>query len=172
MGSVNDMATATRPRGYLTGRAVLVWLVAFFGVVIAVNVLMAKLAIDTMPGTAAASSYEAGNAYNAEISAARDQSARRWQVRGHVERGAGGRTSIEVEAHDAAGEPLDGLAFSATLERPADAPADRRVILREYASGRYRGDATDVAPGQWDLVLQASRGASRMFASHNRIILN
>ena len=35
----------------LTGRAVLAMLVAFFGVVIGVNVTMAKLAISTLPGT-------------------------------------------------------------------------------------------------------------------------
>ena len=40
-----------QPRRPLSGRTVLIWLAAFFGVVIGVNVLMAKLAIDTMPGT-------------------------------------------------------------------------------------------------------------------------
>lgn len=168
--ALTDGPAAARPRGYLTGRAVLVWLLAFFGVVIAVNVLMAKLAIDTMPGTAA-SSYEAGNAYNADILAARDQAARAWRVHGHVERDADGRTSVEVDAHDAAGLPLDGLAFSGALERPAEGHADRGFTLLEYGGGRYRGQAIDVPPGQWDLVLQADRGAVRMFASRNRITL-
>lgn len=155
----------------LTGRAVLVWLLAFFGVVIAVNGLMAKLAIDTMPGTATASSYEAGSVYNAEIAAARNQAARQWQVLGHVERSPDGRAFVEVEARDGEGRPVNGLAFSAALERPIDGRADRSLTLVERGGGRYRGEAAELAPGQWELVLEADRGAERMFMSRNRIVL-
>ena len=45
----------------LTGRKVLFMLVAFFGVVIAVNVIMAKLAIQTLPGTEVDSAYTCPN---------------------------------------------------------------------------------------------------------------
>ena len=43
----------------LTGRKVLLMLVAFFGVVIGVNVIMMKLAIQTLPGTEVDSAYSA-----------------------------------------------------------------------------------------------------------------
>jgi len=155
----------------LTGRAVLTILLVFFGVVIAVNVLMAKLAIDTMPGTEVDSSYQAGNAYNAEISSARDQDARRWRVQGHVERHVDGRAVIEIEARDGGGQPVSGLVFSAQLERPPDGRADRKLALVDSGGGIYRGEAADLAPGQWDLVLEAQSGPQRLFLSKNRVVL-
>lgn len=162
---------AAQQRRPLSGRTVLVWLVAFFGVVVAVNALMAKLAIDTMPGTDVDSAYQAGNAYNAQISAARDQDARRWLVQGHIERHADGRSVIEVKAQDRDGQPLKNLRFSAQLERPIDRRADRRLALMEGEAGIYSGQTVEVASGQWDLVLEAERGSRRVFLSRNRVLL-
>jgi len=155
----------------LTGRAVLLCVLAFFGVIVGVNLLMMKLAIDTMPGLEVDSSYRAGNAYNAEIAAARGQSAREWQVAGHLRRDADGRAFLEVQARDRGGAPLTGLGFSAHLERPIDKRADRSVVLREQGVGIYRGEAENLAPGQWDLVLEAERGSERLFLSKNRVEL-
>src|SRR5215217_7260570 len=107
-----DVAPSTQP---LTGRTVLFCLLAFFGVVIGVNLVMMKLAIDTLPGTEVDSAYKASLAYNAQIHAAQDQDARRWLVVGHVDRGAGGEALVEVDARDSAGVPLTGLSFSAQL---------------------------------------------------------
>ena len=53
------MKTAPDTPKPLTGRKVLFLLVAFFGVVIAVNLVMMKLAIQTLPGTEVDSAYSA-----------------------------------------------------------------------------------------------------------------
>ena len=74
----------------LTGRMVLFSLLTFFGVVIGVNVIMMRLAIQTLPGTDVDSAYSASLAYEKEISAARDQNARNWKVDAHVERSGQG----------------------------------------------------------------------------------
>ena len=155
----------------LTGRAVLIWLLSFFGVVIAVNALMAKLAIDTMPGTQVDSSYQEGNQYNAEIAAARSQEARHWQVQGHVTRGSDRRAWVEIVARDEEGHALSGLSLAAQLERPTDKRDDHDLALIERDPGTYRGEVIDLAPGQWDLVLAATRGGERLFLSRNRVIL-
>lgn len=155
----------------LSGRAVLAWLVGFFGVVIGVNMVMMKLAIDTLPGLDVDSAYRASLAYNAEIQAARDQAARRWSVTGHLERNGDGAAAVNVEARDAESIPLTGLAFSARLLRPTDKRADRVVALSEREPGRYRGHIPDVGLGQWDLVIEADRGSERLFLSRNRVIL-
>ena len=84
----------------LTGGKVLFMLVAFFGVVFAVNFLMAKLAIDTLPGTEVDSAYSASLAYEKEIAAAHDQDARNWKVDAHIERGPDGSATVRVEARD------------------------------------------------------------------------
>ena len=155
----------------LTNRTVFLWLAAFFGVVFAVNGVMMKLAIDTLPGTEVDSAYRASLAYNSEISAAHDQDARGWRVAGHLERDPDGHASVKFEARDGNGAPVTGIAFSARLERPTDKRADRLIVLVENASGVYRGEAYDVASGQWDLVLVGVRGADRLFRSKNRVVL-
>ncbi|SRR6266498_1554921 len=163
-----DAIASTRP---LTGRTVLFCLLAFFGVVIGVNMVMMKLAIDTLSGTEVDSAYKASLAYNAEIRAAHDQAARGWTVVGHVERDAEGQAAVKVEARDAGNVPLTGLTFSARLARPTDKRADRVAALDEREAGIYRGQLLDVAPGQWDLVIEADRGGERRFLARNRVIL-
>jgi len=154
----------------LTGRAVLVWLLGFFGVIIAVNAVMMKLAIDTLPGTEVDSSYQAGLHYNVDIEAARRQVERRWQVTGHIERDQDGHTVLSIEARNREGAPLSGLTVKARLMRPADGRSDRLVALTEGESGIYRGSVEAVELGQWDMLIEADRDAQQLFRSHNRVM--
>jgi nitrogen fixation protein FixH len=163
------MATAPKP---LTGTKVFLMLVAFFGVVVGVNVTMAKLAIATLSGTDVDSPYAAGLSYDREISAAQDQAARKWQVNAHIERRADGGATLQVEARDASGRPMTGLKFGGRLERPTDKRADQAVEFAEAGIGVYRGNAASIAPGQWDLVIEGEARGERVFMSRNRVILD
>src|SRR5262249_43626711 len=98
--SMRNPSHAPRP---LTGRMVLFYLLAFFGTVIGVNMLMMKFAIDTLPGTEVDSAYRASLAYESEIAAARDQNRRNWKVDAHVERRADGAATVRLDARDANG---------------------------------------------------------------------
>jgi len=151
---------------------VLAMLIAFFGIVIGVNVTMAKLAIKTLPGTDVDSAYTASLGYEKEILAARDQSARNWKVDAHIERLAGGAALLQVEARDRDGRPVTGLKFQGRFERPTDKRADLAIALAEVGIGIYRGRLDAVAPGQWDLVLEGDNASGRMFLSKNRVLLN
>jgi nitrogen fixation protein FixH len=155
----------------LTGRKVLLMLVAFFGVVIGVNVIMMRLAIQTLPGTEVDSAYSASLAYESEIAAAHDQNARNWKVDARIGRDSGGAT-LQVEARDKNGTPMPGLKFQGRFERPTDRRADKSVALAEVGIGVYRGNAAGIAPGQWDLVLEGEAAGQRMFLSRNRVLLN
>jgi len=156
----------------LTGFKVLLMLLAFFGVVIGVNVIMMQLAIKTLPGTEVDSAYSASLGYEKEIAAARDQEARHWQVDAHVERAVDGAAVLRVEARDKDGKPVTGLKFQGRFERPADKRADLSVALAEIGIGVYRGRSENIAPGQWDLVLEGDGATGRMFLSKNRVVLN
>src|SRR5436305_2810706 len=100
----------------LTGRKVLAMMIAFFGVVIGVNLIMMRFAIQTLPGTEVDSAYSASLAYEKEITAARDQNARKWKVDAHVERGREGAATLEIEARDSDGQPVSGLIFQGRFE--------------------------------------------------------
>ena len=156
----------------ITGRFVLITVVAFFAVVITVNVVMMRLAIATLPGTEVDSAYSASLAYQGEIAAAHRQDNRNWKVDAHIERAGDGSARLNVQAHDGSGVVLSGLSVSATLERPTDRRADQVFVVEENSGGGYRGSAQGVAAGQWDLVIGADRGGERLFLSRNRIVLN
>ncbi len=156
----------------LTGGKVLAMLVAFFGVVFGVNMTMMQLAIKTMPGTEVDSAYTASLAYEKEIAIAHDQNARNWKVDAHVERGPDGGATLRVEARDNDGKPMSGLKFQGRFERPTDRRADQPVEMAEMGIGIYRGNAPDIAAGQWDLVIEGVAAGKRMFLSKNRVVLN
>ncbi len=164
-----NQTLAPRP---LTGRMVLVMLIAFFGIVIGVNLVMMRLAIQTLPGTEVDSAYGASLAYEKEIATAREQAERNWKVDAHVERSGQGSATLQVEARDSTGRPVTGLTFEGRFERPTDRRADLPVTLTEVGIGIYRGNAPDIAPGQWDLVLEGVSRGQRMFLSKNRVVLN
>jgi nitrogen fixation protein FixH len=164
----NNAQPSARP---LTGRTVLLALLAFFGVVIGVNSVMIALAIGTMPGLENEKPYQAGVAWNAEIEAARAQAGRRWTVASHVTRNAQGRATLAVDAHDAEGAPVAGLTVAARLMRPADQRSDHTILLGERAPGTYEGETTGVAVGAWDVEIEAARASERLFRSRNRIVL-
>ena len=156
----------------VTGRMVFAMMVAFFATVIGVNLVMVRLAIQTLPGTEVDSAYSASLAYEKEIATARAQSARNWKVDAHVERSGQGGATLRVEARDREGRPMSGMAFKGRFERPTDRRADRLVALAEVSAGIYRGNADAIAAGQWDLVLEGELDGERLFLSKNRVVLN
>ena len=166
---MSEQSVSPKP---LTGRTVFFLLVAFFGVVIGVNLVMMRFAIKTLPGTEVESAYSASLAYEKEIAAAREQNLRNWRIDAHVQRGPDGGAMLQVEARDTNGWPISGLAFQGRFERPTDRRADQVVALVETGIGVYLGNAPLIAPGQWDLILQVDAAARRMFLSRNRVLLN
>jgi nitrogen fixation protein FixH len=150
----------------------LIAVVSFFAVVISVNVVMMRLAIATLPGTEVDSAYSASLAYQKEIQAAQAQTDRNWKVDAHVERTSDGTARLALEAKAPDGKPLAGLAVFGRLERPTDRRADQAFDIGESGGGRYAGTARGVAPGQWDLVIEADRDGRRLFLSRNRVVLN
>ncbi len=166
------MSSAVATKGVLTGRKVLVMVLTFFGIIIAVNATMSVLAVETLSGTEVDNPYNAGLAYQNEIAAAQRQDDRHWQISAAAKRDAAGNVNVSIVAHDAQGAPLKGLQMDVSLQRPVDKRFDRDAALAEQAPGTYAVRFTDVAAGQWDLVIEADREGVAMFRSRNRILLN
>jgi nitrogen fixation protein FixH len=158
-----------KPARQLTGRTVLFCLLGFFGTVTAVNAIMIRQAVTTFGGLETSSAYKAGQKFEREIAAARAQEQRQWRVSADVRR-TGAEALVEIDVRDAAGLTLAGLRATAELHRPTNAREDHKVSLSESAPGRFVGTAV-AAPGQWDVLIEVSRGAERMFRSRNRVVL-
>jgi nitrogen fixation protein FixH len=159
-----------RPARPITGRFVLVTFIAFFGVIAAVNAVMMTLAIRTMPGLDVANGYVASQAMNREIKAMQMQAERGWKadVAVHLENGL---APINITLADKAGSPVTGLAVSARLAHPALTRADHSARLIERRPGFYSAELSDIQPGAWTVILEASKSGERVFASRNRIVL-
>src|SRR5262245_50343208 len=92
-------AACARP---LTGRTVLICVVAFFAVISLVNGIMIRSAVSTFGGVETGSAYQAGQMFEREAAAARAQDARHWQVQANLRR-TGNEAVLEIDARDAAG---------------------------------------------------------------------
>jgi len=154
----------------LTGRAVLVWFVAFFGVVFAVNAVLVKAATSTFGGVETSSSYKAGQMFEQEVARAERQDAKHWKIGGTLVRDTSGEAVLAITARDEKGAPLSGLTAKARLAHPADERLDHRIALARIGTGEFKGEAA-AAPGQWELIVDLYKGDDRVFRSRSKVIL-
>ncbi len=162
--------SAYRTTRELTGKHVLFCLLAFFGVVFAVNAALIKAATSTFGGVETSSSYKAGLMFEREISRAGQQDELHWQVDGKITRDKAGAAVLDISARDAKGAPLAGVTAQARLAHPADERLDHTIALDRTNAGRFHG-AVPVQAGQWDLIVDLYRGEARVFRSRSRVTL-
>ena len=161
--------TKRKPRE-LTGRAVLLWLIGFFGLVFVVNGFMAKAAISTFGGVETQSSYKAGQMFESELARAERQAALHWTVDGKLNRDRAGETIFDVAVRDAHGAPVGGLTADAKLAHPADERRDEVIHLAQTGPGVFHGEVKGHA-GQWDMIIDFYRGGNRVYRSRSRVSL-
>lgn len=143
-----------------TGRHFAIILVTFFGVVIAVNLLMARLAVGTFGGTVVDNSYVASQNFNDWLAEARSERALGWQV--EVTRSAAG--GVVVSATGADGQPLTGAVVTAVARHPLGRRAEQVLSFAPDAS-RFRS-ATELGSGRWQLLVTIRhRGQSMRVAA-------
>ncbi|MDK9696439.1 MAG: FixH family protein [Siculibacillus sp.] len=160
--------------GYrLTGRHVLFILLGAFAFVFAVNGVMIWKALDSFPGVVTQSSYRDSQRFNRSIAEAQAQASRGWRVDAKAERVTDGRVVVRLEAHDAAGAPISGVAFKAMLLHPANRAHDHVVPLQKVAGadGAFEGAATGVTEGKWGLEILGENDAGLVFRSENSLFL-
>lgn len=143
------------PRGQITGRKVLVGLLAFFGVVFAVNGTFVYFAFASWPGLSADRPYGHGLQYNAVLAAADAQAAQGWHS-SLTQQTVGGQVRFQVVLRNANGDPVSGAAARLDLERPIGEIAGAALPLAEWAPGAYRADASKLPAGRWYATLTAT----------------
>ena len=137
-----------RSSGKFTGRHAAMLIVAFFAVVIIVNVMMAKLAIATFGGTVVDNSYVASQHFNQWLDSSTADRALGWKV--EMVRGTDGL--LEARLTDSAGAPLDTAKVTVHVEHPLGARPPQDLALTEVAPGTYHAK---LAPGRWRVWLKA-----------------
>lgn len=156
----------------LTGRKVLAMFVAFFGVIMFLNLgILLPQAISTFRGLETDSSYRASQAFNATLAEADAQLERGWRVEASLRLEADGSALAQIVARDRDGAPIAGLTGEAVLARPADRSMDRAGAVEEWGAGVYGARFEEPQMGQWDLVITLERDGERLFHSRNRVVL-
>jgi nitrogen fixation protein FixH len=140
----------------LTGRHVLLGMIAFFAVTLAVNSFMIYQAVSTFGGIETADAYRRGIAYNRRIAEGDQQSATGWSDRVEIARDP---SRLLVSMRDRDGEPVIGLAMTAKIGRPATDLYDAEVKLREIGPGEYVAEIAAPGTGSWIADILASRSA-------------
>ncbi len=140
---------AMKPKPF-TGRHMLAITVAFFAVVIGVNLVLAFLANSTWSGLIVKNGYVASQDFNRQQEQARAQEALGWQAT--LQRDAK-QLRIVFAARD--GSPLPDLRIAGTLRRPTTDRQDRVLTFTETGKGGYVSPSVMDA-GIWDLEIAAS----------------
>ena len=166
---MSSTATAGPAPRILTGRMVLFYFIAFFGVVFAMNFFMVRVAISSFSGVETASAYKAGLSFKNDLAAAHAQDARHWAVDVSLQRG-GDATRLVITARDEGSWPLAGLTPEVRLAHPTDKRRDIPVEFVEVTAGRFQ-NLTPMPQGRWDLVIALKRADETVFRSKSRISL-
>lgn len=140
------MATTERP---LTGRHVLAMLIAFFGVIIGVNLTMAYFANSTWSGLVVANGYVASQSFDKDLARARAQEALGWNVGFSFE-----RNSVRLSFLDAQGAPIDRLTITGKLERTVTDKQDQALTFAPLGGGVYAAPA-QLSSGVWEVEVDA-----------------
>lgn len=125
-----------------TGKHMALVFIGGFGVVIAVNLVMASVAVGSFHGTVVDNSYVASQNYNRWLDKAEASRALGWQV--VAGRRADGRVVLETIAVPA------GAAITAEAERPLGQRETASLAFADQGGGRWISDKA-VAEGRWRL---------------------
>ena len=138
-------ATSFRIKGW----HVLAAVVGFFAVVIGVDAAFLVAAYRSFPGQVSVTPYEDGLAFNRDVARRQAQAALGWSATAAPV--AGG---VQVEIADRQGAPVQGLALTGLLRRPATEAGEIALKFSEASPGRYFATARP-GGGAWDLEASA-----------------
>ncbi|MEM8918143.1 MAG: FixH family protein [Pseudomonadota bacterium] len=146
-----------RTKKKITGFHVTLMFIAFFGVIAAVNFLMAGLAISSFGGTVVDNSYVASQKYNQWLEESRREAAHGWTVSAPVR--TGDRLAITVQ--NSQGANLSNAGISAVAEHPVGRTDSIKLDFVETAPGQYVSNQT-LPAGRWKLKIAIAEGGRNL----------
>lgn len=165
------MSTDTRKPGEFTGRHMLITIVAFFAVVIGVNVTMATLAEKSWTGLVVENSYVASQQFNEEARKGRAQAALGWTGELAI---AAGEVRYSLVDRQGKAVPLRGVRM--LFRHPAYEAEDEALTLAA-ASDATPGNTNEFAArhtpkdGVWIVEIDADAGLASPFRDVRRIMI-
>lgn len=147
----------------LRGVHVLFGVVAFFAVIIAVDATFTVMAVRSFPGQVSVTPYEDGLIYNQRLAQLHRQDALGWAAAASAAPG-----QVVLDYRDREGRPVEGLAITGKLERPATESGRITLRFKERGGGRYAAMHAGLA-GAWDLTAEAKARDGARFVAERRL---
>jgi nitrogen fixation protein FixH len=158
-------AKARSPREF-TGKHMLAIILAFFGVVITVNLTMATLATTSWTGLVVENTYVASQQFNKKAEEGRAQAALGWTAKLTVANG-----EVRYGLTDAAGKPVALHGVKVLFRHPAYESEDESVVL---APGQGQEFAARHVPrdGVWIVEVDADAGLAEPYRDVRRVMIS
>lgn len=148
-----------------TGRHMLMIMLAFFGVIIAVNVVMARFAVTSWTGLVVENSYVASQQFNEKMVAVRTQNDLGWVPKLDIAAG-----KITLTLIDRIGNPVRMTGGKATFQHPTFEAADWSASLQPSGKGQLSASSA-VSPGVWVVNIEIDCGLAVPYRHSERILV-
>lgn len=133
-------------------------IVAFFAVVIGVNVLMATFAVGTFGGVVVENSYVASQKFNGWLKEAHVEQQLGWSIPVPVVDADG---HVRVRVDDGHGQPIQDAIIGAEAEHPLGRAPEQSLTFVEFAPGAYRS-TRPLPAGRWKIWLRVTHGGQHV----------
>ncbi len=140
----------------LTGRHILIILVAFFGIILAVNIDLVIKAETTFSGEDEHNPYLQGLDFNDTLARRAEQARLGWQAGIIATRGAGNAITVQVDVQQKDGTPPPGLTLEGLLRHPSDAERDQALTFQSSGNGRFLATLPNVPNGVWNIEVHST----------------
>ena len=158
-------AKAQRPREF-TGKHMLAVILAFFGVILAVNLTLATLANTSWTGLVVENTYVASQQFNKKAEEGRAQAALGWTGKLTIAWG-----EVRYSLTDAAGKPVPLHAVKVLFRHPAYEKEDKSVTLA-LATGQEFAAQHMPKDGVWIVEVDADAGLAEPYREVRRIMIS
>jgi len=125
----------------LTGRHVLLMLLAFFGVMLAVNTYFTVAAVKTFRGEDVKRSYRQGLDYNRTIQTRAQQSQLGWTVSANTQTLKNDTVEIVLRLNNENDRGIGNLEIKGQLSHRVDSRFDQDITFKAIGGGRYKAVA-------------------------------
>lgn len=148
---------------HFTGRHMLAVLVLFFGVVISVNLIMARYAITTWTGLVVKDDFGASQHYNEKLDQMRQQAALGWS--GRLEYGNG---LVTYHLENSKASPVLGATVTVHAARPTHEGQDQTIVLEKGPVADYAANLS-LLPGIWNVEIDVKGSSGESYQQRVRL---
>lgn len=148
-----------------TGWHMLGIMIAFFGVIITVNIIMATSAITSWSGLVVKNSYVASQEFNEKSIIGKAHAALNWQPHLSYQDGI-----VRYKLTDANGNPVKAVGATAVFRRPVNEKEDQTLNMLP-ANDNFLSAEASLKDGNWVVEINTYAGLEEPYRQINRIFI-